>query len=371
VYISGIAEFEQWAVKHDFDKIVVGGYHPTTFPEEFVKLAHKIVQGPTDDVWLTIQQPNQIIPGLVTNKHLPRRDVYDLDRNEQIIPDKKVGDRVVSINTSMGCSTKPPCDFCASPIMCDSVLSKPLEYVEREVRQLRDYYPRFCFIRDENFFMQRDWKARLQILGKLGDNLNYPLSYYLFASSNTLTETKVKAMKDAGVYMVCLGLEDPTKEYAKNKKLDRTCAMLKDYGIYKYLSFIVNPLEIIGTKEGEAFYKCLMKRLYELGPEMICGNFLMPFPGTALWDKYYAFVCRDDYQYYDSKTPFLIKNEVLREKMKFFLFWYQWKYYTSKFYRKNVRNFHIGYQWDTLYTRFIELYHHFMKQYEVLWNVRA
>lgn len=373
VYISGVVEFEQWTRKHNFNKIVVGGYHPTTFPEEFIKLAHKIVQGPTDDIWLTLAQPAQVVPGIVTYKNLPRRDIYDLDYNQQIIPDKKRTDRVVSINTSQGCSTTPPCDFCASPIMCSQVLSKPLEYVEREVKQLSNFYPRFCFIRDENFFMQRDWKERLQILRKLGRNINYPLSYYLFASSNTLNEKRVQAMKDAGVYMVCIGLEDPTKEYAKNKKLNRTCALLKDYGIYKYLSFIVNPLEIIGAEKGEEYYKCLMNRLYELKPEMICGNFLMPFPGTALWDKYYAYVSRDDYKYYDSKTPFMIRNEVLREKMKFFLFWYQWKYYTSDFYNQQVRDFRGPFmdEYDTLYIRFKELRDQFMEKYETIWNVRA
>jgi len=110
-----------------------------------------------------------------------------------------------------------------------------------------------------------------------------------------------------------------------------------------------------------------MQRIEELAPEMICGNFLMPFRGTKIWDKYYAYVSPEDYRHYDSKTPFLIRNPVLREKMKFFMFWYQWQYYTSDFYNTNVREFQTG---DTLHLRFLELYKHFRSVYERIWDVR-
>jgi hypothetical protein len=168
--------------------------------------------------------------------------------------------------------------------------------------------------------------------------------------------------------MVCLGLEDPTKSYAKNKNMDKVAGWLKKYNVYSYLSFIVNPLEIIGREEGERFYKILMDRICELAPEMICGNFLMPFRGTGLWDKYYAHVSPDDYEHYDSKTPFLVHNPVLRDKMRFFMFWYQWEYYNSKFYNENVRNFAVG---DMLHLRFQELYDTFKVMYERIWNCRA
>ena len=174
-------------------------------------------------------------------------------------------------------------------------------------------------------------------------------------------------MRDCGVYMICLGLEDPMIKYSKNERLDKVVSWLKDSGISTYLSFIVNPMKIIGREAGENFYDILMKRVEELAPEMICGNFLMPFRGTKIWDEYYAYVSPEDYKYYDSKTPFLVHNPVVREKMKFFLFWYQWLYYTSDFYNQKVRKFECN---DTLHLRFVELYQKFRTQYERLWNVR-
>ena len=362
VYISGMEEFEKWALQHDPNKIVVGGYHPTTFPEEFERYAAKVVQGPCDNIYETIKQPGKIVSGVLSHNKIPRRDLYDMSINQQIIPDKKPEDVVVSINTSMGCHMK--CNFCCSPVMANRVVSSPIELVSREVQDLTRFSPKFMFIRDENFTLQKDWQERLQILhAALPDT-----KIYLFASANTITEKAAAFMKDHGVYMICLGLEDPTKVYTKNNHLDNAVKLLKACGIYVYLSFIVNPLEIIGKQKGEEFYSILTSRFEELAPEMVCGNFLMPFRGTGLWDEYYAFVSRSDYKYYDSKTPFLVRNEVLQEKMKFFMFWYQWKYYTSDFYQKNVRKFDVS---DTLHLRFVELKDEFESRYLRYWNVRA
>lgn len=363
VYISGMDQFIAWAMRHDKNKIVVGGYHPTAFPEEFVRYAGRIVQGPCDDIWATLAQSGQVVRGVVSNKTLPRRDLYDVANNYQVIPDKKPADVAVSINTSMGCNMDPPCDFCCTPMMCERQTSRPLEMVILEAKSLVQYDPKFLFIRDENFTTQKDWRLRLEAINRILPDTKL----YLFASANTLSERTVRYMSEHGVYMACLGLEDPTVQYGKNLRLDQAVARMKKYGIMTYLSFIVNPLKIIGREEGEGFYDLLMTRLYELKPEMICGNFLMPFRGTKIWDEYYAYVSPEDYKDYDTKTPFLVRNPVVREKMKFFLFWYQWLYYNSDIYNNEVRKFAVG---DTLHLRFLELYKQFMPKYERMWDVR-
>lgn len=360
VYITGYDEFKQWAQKHDKNKIVVGGYHPTTFPEDFIQYAHKIIVGPCDDFWETMKQEGQIVNGITSHKKIPRYDLYDVRNNQQIIPDKKPNDICVSINTSIGCPFK--CDFCCSPIMCPTLMSKPLSLVQQEINYLKTLNPKFLFVRDENFPLQKDWRERLTIINQTGAKI------YLFASANLLNEDNIRFMRDHGVYMVCLGLEDITVDYQKNRTLDDVCKLLKEYGIYIYLSFIVNPLKIIGKEKGKEFYTKLMGRFKELAPEMVCGNFLMPFRGTKIWDEYYAFVSEDDYKYFNSKSAFLVKNEVVRTKMEFFMFWYQWQYYTSDFYNQNIRTFAVH---DTLHNRFLELYDEFIPKYKRLWNVRA
>jgi radical SAM superfamily enzyme YgiQ (UPF0313 family) len=362
VYISGVEEFKKWALQHDYKKIVVGGYHPTTFPEDFIKYAYKIVVGPCDDFFETIAQSGQIVQGISTYKEIPAYHLYDSGQNQQIIPDKHIDDPCTSINTSMGCPFK--CKFCCSPIMCSKLISKPIDLVKKECIYLgrKIPKPKWIFIRDENFPLQKDWKHRLHMVSSIGAKI------YLFCSANLIDEDMVKTFKDCNVYMVCLGLENINDEYGKNKNLDAACELLRRYGIYVYLSFIVNPLEIVGREKGIDFYQRLMNRFYDLKPEMICGNFLMPFRGTPMWDEYYHLVSEEDYKYYDSKSAFLIKNKLCREKMEFFMFYYQWLYYTSDFYRKEVREFRTN---DTLHLRFQELKNEFDIKYSRIFDKRC
>jgi radical SAM superfamily enzyme YgiQ (UPF0313 family) len=210
--------------------------------------------------------------------------------------------------------------------------------------------------------LQKDWKERLQIIAQTDAKI------YMFASANLLNKDTVNELRRNGVYMVCLGLEDIWSTYAKNQKLDEACGLLSDCGIYKHLCFIVNPLKIVGKEKGKQFYGELLKRFTELRAEMVGGNFLMPFRGTKLWDEYYYLVSEKDYKEYDSKSAFLIKNEVVRKKMEYFMFWYQWEYFTGDFYNNNIRKFAVN---DTLFLRFKELYAKFVPEHERLWNVRA
>ena len=353
IYITGMNEFKEWSKNHDKSKIITGGYEPTINPEEFLPYCKKVIVGPCDSFYETIEQEGNIVKGITRNLRIPRYDLYDIRNNQQIIPDKRKDDVCTSINTSQGCPFK--CDFCCSPLMCDKLMTKPLPLIREEINYLKQYDPKFVFIRDENFPLQKDWKIRLLEIEKLGAKI------YLFASANLLSEENVKFMSEHGVYMICLGLEDITVDYAKNKTLDEACELLHRYGIMVYLSFIVNPLKIKTVPESEDFYGRLLERFHELKPEMVCGNFLMPFRGTKIWDDYKDLVSEEDYNYYNSKSAFLEKDPANRLRMEYEMFYYQLLYYTSDFYQENVRNFFTD---DTLFLRFAELKEEF-KDYEM------
>lgn len=212
VYISGLEDFKNWAKYRDKEKIIVGGYEPTLNPEEFENYSSRIILGPCDDLSETLlSQSGKIVKGITSFKNIPRYDLYDIKLNQQIIPDKNPEDIVVSINTSMGCYFN--CDFCCSPLMSSNkIISKPLQLVEKEVNYFKKYNPKFLFIRDENFPLQKDWKQKLDIIHK--NLINTKI--YLFSSSTFCTnEDDVQFLKENGVYMICLGLEDITIDYKK------------------------------------------------------------------------------------------------------------------------------------------------------------
>lgn len=338
VYMTGVEDFCRWATKRPPEKIVVGGYQPTLQPDLFIPFSHKIVLGPCNDIWKTIDQPGQVVRGVWSPDRVSNLHLWPAKWNQQTIPEKPPQDVVSSLCTSFGCHHS--CAFCCSPFMSSMVRSKTLETVAQEVEQQKERRPKWLFIRDENFLTQPDWNERLRLIGELGARL------YLFASADTITLDIAKTLAKNGVYMVCLGLEDITQNYAKNKRLDEAVAALHACGVYVYLSYIVNPL--VWTKQ---LYRKLYERIWSLLPEMISANFLLPFPRTAMWKKYGHLVPFEDYRLFDSKHAVLVdKSE--RERHEFELFWYQWKYYTSKRYNAKVRKFDCG---DTLWHKFDKL----------------
>lgn len=360
VYITGMDDFIEWSKSHDREKIICGGYEPTISPDDFTPYCHKVIIGPCDSFDATIAQPGKVVKGITTNWRIPRYDLYDVHLNQQIIPDKRPDDVVTSINTSQGCPFR--CDFCCSPLMCDHIMQKPLSLIQEEIDYLQRFHAKYIFIRDENFPLQRDWREKLAIISQLGAKI------YLFASSNLCTEDNVKYMKDHGVYMVCLGLEDVMVDYAKNKELDRTCNLFHRYGIYVYLSFIVDPTKINSKAKSDAYYAKLLARFHELRPEMVCGNFLMPFRGTPIWEDYKHLITREDFKFYTSKSAFLEKDLNMRRWDEYNLFHYQWLYYTSDFYNHEIRQFATG---DTLHLRFKELKHEFEESGNYQWQPEA
>lgn len=355
VYITGMQEFFEWSKYHDKNKIICGGYEPTINPDSFTDYAGRVIMGPCDDFYATIAQEGHIIQGITNYKKIPRYDLYDVRNNQQIIPDKLKDDICTSINTSQGCPFK--CDFCCSPLMCDHIMSKPLKLVQEEINYLQRHNAKFIFIRDENFPLQKDWKEKLQIINQLGAKI------YLFASANLCTEETVKFMKDNGVYMICLGLEDITVEYKKNDKLEEVCERLRRHGIYVYLSFIVNPLKVNTKAKSDAFYSRLLERVQSLKADMICGNFLMPFRGTKIWDEYKEYVDEEDFNLYNSKSAFLEKDLIRRQHIEYLMFEFQDRYYHSDFYNENCRKFRED---DTLGLRFTELRENDFKDYAMI-----
>lgn len=246
--------------------------------------------------------------------------------------------------SSVGCPYD--CDFCSTPQMSGRKMRVAAkDYVASEIEDLVSRNVTTVFIRDESFAthpMMEEiaplFKDKFKVLYSFGTS-------GVFAKRPDL----LKCLKDNGWHSLNIGLEDVGVKYKKNLNIKLGVDNIHKAGLNHVMSFIVND-EGKTFEEAKANYKALYDAFVDLKPLQVCVNFLMPFPGTKLWETYSDKVTEKDFDSFDSKTP-LFTSGSFREWHKKMLVAVQYKYYLSDAYSK-IRDFHCG---DTLNLRINEL----------------
>jgi len=344
VYTRGYNEFVRFAQAVGRDKVVAGGYHPTAEPEDILRYAHKVVVGYCDNIDQILDEKPGIHKGSFGFTHM-RRDLIDMSTLKQVYPDIHPHDISGSMVSSVGCPYD--CDFCSTPSMSGRKMrTATLGYVEREIDDLVKRGATTVFIRDESFAthpMVREiapfFKDKFKVL-------------YSFGTSGVYAKHPeiLKVLKENGWHSLNIGLEDVGVKYKKNINLKLGVENIHKNGLRHVMSFIVND-DGKTEEEARANYRALYDAFIDLKPLQVCANFLMPFPGTKLWENYKHRVTSADFDRFDSKTP-VFTGGALGEWHKRMLVSVQLKYYTSEIYNKQVREFECG---DLLHLRMNEL----------------
>ncbi|MDE2101343.1 MAG: radical SAM protein [Patescibacteria group bacterium] len=346
IYTRGLKEFREFSEKVGKDKIIAGGYHPTADPEGTLKSADTVVTGLTANIEEILdQRPRGIVRGKVGNRPM-KRDLLsekNLDQMRQVYPDVYPGMRTGRSTSSVGCPFD--CSFCSTPKLSGrKMTSFDLEHVEADVENLKKHKVKVVFVSDESFTTRPQLKETVEVYGKGGFDV-----LYSFGTATTLTDEKMKFLADNNWHSLNLGLEEINTTYRKNKDLARAIELGKKYGVKINFSFIVNDY---GKSLNESLrdYHALFQAFVDYKPAMVAANFMMPFPGTGIWDEYKHRVTEDDFVKFDSKTP-IFSKEKLADWHKHMAVAVQLAYYHSDEY-KEVRDFHCG---DNLDLRFREL----------------
>lgn len=351
VYITGVQEFLEFSKTVDKNKIILGGVQPTMTPELFKGTYFKLVKGLCNDLYKTINQIGDIVPGIMTHQHLPRYDLYNTDWNCQIIPDRAAHDKCASINTSIGCIHN--CEFCCTPVMYGrTIYKKPLDFLQKEVRLLtQNNQIKFknVFIRDENLFMLDDWDARLDILR----NEELSEKYHCFASADKI-KGHAKKILEKGIQLVNLDFGIPKRIEKKNKKFYETCIECFDEGLQTQIAFIINPVEVSDPKKEDEMYEILNDMVEKCKPTMLSGNFLMPFPGTRIARKFN--IKTEDYHKFILKSASLLLNDQATiNRLEHNMYQFQLNYFESNAYNK-IRKFRCGDVLDLKYQQLAKIF---------------
>ena len=293
--------------------IVVGGYHATFLPAEFIEGGADFVLSGEGEVRLpllvrAIEQglPTGALEGVSSKEGIvPRRTKYTVDLDAQpfaavdLLPLEnywKLGyshgpfaGRYMNIITSRGCPYD--CAFCQAPAMCGGRWqSRSPGSVLAEIRHHVDTYGvRDFHIQDENFAIDRD-RVRLICDRLLGDGPDITFCFPSGLKMETLDEELLDLMIRAGCRYFSLSPETGSKRVLelmnKTAALEKVPALVRkasSMGTATCTFFVAGyPGETDGDRRETRAY---IRRLARDGVDEIVMPILTPFPATAAMDE--------------------------------------------------------------------------------------
>lgn len=298
-------------------KIVLGGPHPTIYPQEtinlpgvdyvvigegeitFFELCQKITQGqePFGVKGVLFKKDGEIISNDsrefiddLNNIPFPARELTDIKKYNSVLSSNKI---ITTMITSRGCPYQ--CAFCDRPHLGKKFRCRSAGNVVDEMEYCQKLGINEILIYDDTFTVNR--QRVLDICDEIKKR-NLKIDWDIRARVDTVDEEILKKLKEAGCQRIHFGVEAGTDRVLgvlkkgitieRVKKIFRLCQKLK----IKTLAYFMlgSPTE---TKEE---IEASMKLAKELRPDFVHATILTPYPATALYYQALAEgVIKDDY----------------------------------------------------------------------------
>lgn len=269
-------------------KVILGGLHVTTMPNEAACHADAIVLGEGEVTWQTIMAD-------LKNNNL--KPVYDgrnisFDLSLAPLPDYELLDinnyNRLTVQTQRGCPFQ--CEFCASSILLSSKYKhKPVNNVVDEINSIKSFWDKpFIELADDNSFANKKHaKELVRAISKLN------VKWFTETDISVAEDEELLALlRDSGCRQLLIGLESPItsglhhlelKTNWKEKQRDKyysAIQKIQSYGI------TVNGCFVMGL-DGEDYssFSEVFKFVEESDLSDVQITIQTPFPGTVLYER--------------------------------------------------------------------------------------
>lgn len=299
---------------------VVGGHHPTVWPQDFLDPAvDLVVRGDGLDSFREIcairderGESFASVAGLMMrdgDRLVPTRPrPLPASLDEQPMPNRSLTARyrrryfylwerrVAAVRSSVGCSY--PCLFCSCRVFTGGAfIARSPELLVEEIRGLEEDFIYLC---DDHAFHD---PARMEELAERLLSAGIRKRYFTYARADSIAENPAlfKLWRRAGLQLVMTGLEsvDYERLKANGKRIEQgsdeaALSILAEVGIGMSAGFLVEPHF---TRRDFAAIDDYVRR----HPAILLTEFtpLTPFPGTALHRKVEGQLLTTDRQLFD------------------------------------------------------------------------
>lgn len=256
-------------------RLVVGGHHATAMPYECLEHFNTVVRGEGEIAILNALYQDGIITALPSNlNHLPNPDrslinsyKYGINQN---------GKRTATLITSRGCPYS--CAFCGN--FTHMVRYEPIEKVKKQLQEITKEEFESVYFLDDVFTIR---KERMKTI------LNETkLPYRLTTRANFLDPERMDILADCELlsFGVESGNQDVLNRINKRENLsdfERAQIMAKARNIKTKGFFIIGlPGETQKTASDTINFAL---RLKDMGMNYADFYYLVPFPGTPIWNN--------------------------------------------------------------------------------------
>ena len=306
-------------------KVLMGGYHVSSIPEEAKEHCDSIIKGNAETIWENVIKDlknNQLkkeyvgCPGF--SDKLPDRSIF---KGKKYLP-------ISLIETGRGCPNS--CEFCSiSSYYCKKYVPRNIESIVAEIKQVKH---KIIFFVDDNIFAKKD---HLKEICKAITPLKVG-----WTSQATLAVAQddelLKLVKKSGCQALLIGFESLDKNNLDqmnkswNYKIGETEKLINKIhkiGIGIYATFVFG-FDYDDPEHFDNTIKFALKQKFFYA----AFNHLLPFPGTALYARlkkenrllYDKWWLKDGYKYGDipykplKMSPENLKQFCANARHKFF-----------------------------------------------------
>lgn len=262
------------------NRIVMGGFHPTALPEEALEHCDTVLIGDAEDTWpaYIADLKNGTAKRQYVSSH--RKPLIKLDFNSPAFRGKKYNP-IGLIQFSRGCRFH--CDFCSvSQFYHCRVRQKEIQSVVDEIRGVKE---KLIFFIDDNIFLnEASALALFEAIRPLKKKWACQISI-----DAALNDTLLTAMKKSGCVLVLIGFESLNEENLKrmNKSANLRIGTYERAirNIYRHKLMIYAAFVLGYDYDTRASIHETLK--FALKHNFAVANFnpLIPFPGTALYER--------------------------------------------------------------------------------------
>jgi len=309
-------------IKQHFEEVIIiaGGVFPTLSPEivieessidivclgegetALLELCNRISNDKDyhniEGLWVKYKgKVHKNSPGILHNiNDLPNPDFSVFDEGLFYKPMQGKLYKMINIETSRGCPYN--CTYCSSPKLKEFFLrNRGGNYyrsmnmgkiIEQIYYQIDEHSPEFIYFSSETFLAmnKKDFAMFVEEYKKIR------IPFWFQTRFETITEERVKALKEVGMFWLTLGVEHGNEEFRKNI-LKRTCSnksILEGISILNKYNVGASLNSMIGLpfENRELIFETikLNKKLFEIDNKLEFNiSMFVPFRGCELYDS--------------------------------------------------------------------------------------